>query len=77
MENEFVRVFNFEQHQMLLIKQNTEMAEPRMEYITEHEGIRATIGLNFDDAEKRDTAFSNATDENAKSILDSVIRRFS
>lgn len=77
MENEFVRVFNFEQHQMLVIKQETEAGEPRLEYITEHDGVRATVGLNFEDAEKRDIAFSAITEDKAKNYIDSVIRRFS
>ncbi|WP_319228457.1 hypothetical protein [Draconibacterium orientale] len=76
-QKEFAKVFNFENGQLLMVKQNSfEDDDPTpfnikcsTVYFDGELQFAPEVGMNFKTAEKRDLQFESITEENARAIF--------
>ncbi|MFA5207536.1 MAG: hypothetical protein WC428_02650 [Candidatus Paceibacterota bacterium] len=71
MENEFAKIFEVENYQVLIMKDETN-SEYEVKQIIDFKEVRPIISLGFDSEEKRDDCFNNYDKENAKKFYNLI-----
>ena len=77
MKNEFAKLFNFEEHQVIVFKRtNTDDETFEVVRITAVEDALAESALGFKVESKRDEVFENFNSENANEFLKTILSMF-
>jgi hypothetical protein len=71
MIKEFAKIFEIEDHQVLIMKDDTEH-EFEVKQIVDFDEVRPVMSLGFDSEEKRDECFNNYSKENAEKFYNVV-----